>query len=283
LAEAGREPDTHIPLGISSAGPFRRRDGMIELVSPNICGGMTPERGVIPNDWNSVPLESVVRRSFEDVRIENDAVAGAVAERTFGAGLGLDDLLYVTWSTGIGTGAFVDGRIIRGKNGNAPHGGHVYLGLDGPVCGCGNRGDLESLASGTAMAIRYGSGKDASEVFRAYHDGDGKAREIVETAARYFARGLASMNSVLDTGRIVIGGSVFLKNIDLLLPMIEEEFYRSFPLLSQGVDIVPASLGEYLGDIAAVSLVIPDPWAEEWERSRPWDKMPETVFLEPVR
>lgn len=278
MEESGREePDS---VGVSSAGPFRRTEGMIELVSPNICGGMAPERGVLPNDWNSVPLEKVLREYYEALQIENDAVSGVVAEKIFGKGEGIDDLLYVTWSTGIGTGAYVDGRLIKGKNGNAPHGGHIYLGLEGPTCGCGNVGDLEAWSSGTSIANQYGKDVTTAEVFDRYHQGDDKAVEVVKRTATYFAKGIASLNAVLDTSMITIGGSVFLNNEDLLLPMVKEVFYRSFPLLSQEVRIESTGLGKHLGDVAAISLAIPEEWIEDWKREKPWERGPDTIYID---
>lgn len=267
-------------IGVSSAGPFKKQNGMIELVCHNICGGLGSGIMDVPNVWTSVPIESGLREIIPDPMILNDAVAGSVAERMFGAGIDRDDLLYVTWSTGIGTGAFVDGRLIKGKNGNAPHGGHVYVGEGGPICGCGNESDLEGSSSGSAIARGYGKGASTMDVFRAYHEGDEEAIKVIDDAARYFGRGLASINSVLDTGLIIIGGSVFLNNTELLLPKIEEEFYRSFPALSEGVRIVPSSLGEYLPDIAPLSLVIPDEWIKEWRADRPWESSPDIIRLD---
>ncbi len=279
LVETGTDPNNLSAVGISSAGPFQKIDGMIELICHNLCGGITPERGIIPNDWKSIPLEREMRSSFKELVIENDAVSGAVAERTFGGGIGFDDLIYVTWSTGVGTGAYVDGRLIRGKNGNAPHGGHVYVGFEGPVCGCGNICDIESTSSGTAIALEYGGGVKTEDVFKAYHD-DENAKKIVNDAARSLARGLASINCILDTRLVTIGGSVFLNNVDLLLPLVKEEFYRSFPALSSGVEIKPTPLGSNIGDVAAISLVIPDEWMEHWRSSKPWQRAPETILLE---
>ena len=280
IQEGGDEESELMAVGISTAGPFKDKDGMIELVSPNICGGMAPERDILPNDWESVPLEKVIRESYSNLVIQNDAVSGAVAERIFGAGIGYDDLLYVTWSTGIGTGAFVDGSLIRGKNGNAPHGGHVYLGDEGPICGCGNKFDMEAVSSGTAMGNAYGKGKSAKDAFEAYERGDKKAEKVIEEAARYFARGLASINSVLDTKLIIIGGSVYLNNSDLLLPMVEKEFYKAFPALTKDVIFETSKLGEYLGDMGAVSLVIPDEWMEDWKNKKPWENAPDTIYLD---
>ena len=278
---AGITPDDLKAVGISSCGPFHSVEGYIELISPNICGGMTPKRGVLPNDWNSIPLEGELRKFYKELKIENDAVAGTIAEGMFGAGQGYDNLLYVTWSTGIGTGALVDGRLIRGKNGNAPHGGHIYLGDSGPTCGCGNVCDLEGVASGTAIALQYGSGITTAEVFEAYYNGDQRAKETIHKSARYFARGLASINTVLDTKMIVIGGSVFLNHEDLLLPMVKDEFYASFPALTKDVVFAATELGEYLGDIAAISLVIPEDWVDVWKREKPWERAPPTIFLNP--
>lgn len=257
--------------GVSSAGPFSKIDEMIELVSPNICGALAPERDVIPNQWSSVPLERVLKEQFDNIIIRNDAVSGAIAERTFGSGQGTENLVYVTWSTGIGTGAYVDGGLIEGKNGNAPHGGHIFLSTEGPRCGCGSIGHLEALSSGTSISLQYGDDKETAEVFRRYHEGDPKAVEVIDRAAMFFGKGLASINAVLDTELITIGGSVFLNNEDLLLPMVRDEFYRSFPLLSKDVRIEPTGLGKYLGDVAAISLIIPEEWVDDWKDIRPWE------------
>ena len=115
-------------------------------------------------------------------------------------------------------------------------------------------------------------GITTTEVFERYRGGDGRAAEIIQRAARNFARGLASVNAVLDTSMIIIGGSVFLNNIDLLLPMVREEFYRSFSCLSSGVEIVPSELKEDLGDLGGLALVMPSKWVEEWRRERPWER-----------
>jgi glucokinase len=267
-------------VGISTAGPFQKLDGYLHLVSPNICGGMAPERGILPNEWKLVPLERVLSDHYDNIVIQNDAVSGVVAESIFGSGKGLDNLLYATWSTGIGTGALVDGRLIKGKNGNAPHGGHVFLVDGGPRCGCGDDGHLEALSSGTAIARDYGGGASTAEVFGSYHKGDEKAIRIINEASRHFARGLASINNILDTEMIIIGGSVFLNNVDVLLPLVKEEFYRSFPTLSREVQIVPTTLGEHLGDLAALSLVIQNDWIDPWKIKRPWERAPETIVLD---
>ncbi|HIH38638.1 ROK family protein [Candidatus Woesearchaeota archaeon] len=282
-------PDDIANVGISTCSPFRRNKDYRVVISPNLCDGLVLGKENAQNDWTEIPLEEYVSKRFR-VEMGNDCVTAVVAEHMFGAGKGCDNLVYVTWSTGIGGGAYVDGHLLGGKNGNAPHLGHMYIAEDGPVCGCGNYGDLEALTSGTAIAREYrreqefhnqGDGRDYSETcaedaFREY-DTNCMARSIINRAARNFARGLASINALLDTRRFIIGGSVFMKNRALLLPLVIEEFYQSFPALSGGVEIVPSALDQYLGDIAALSLVIPEDWVQDWEAREPWKLASESI------
>ncbi len=103
-------------------------------------------------------LELPLLERFSQVRVENDCVAALAAERRWGALQGIDHCAYVTWSTGIGMGLCVDGRLLRGKNGNAGHGGHMFVSdNDEALCGCGNVGDVEALVAGNAIARRFGS------------------------------------------------------------------------------------------------------------------------------
>ena len=116
-----------------------------------------PARG-LPNDWKTALLEAPLRQRFAQVRVENDCVAALEAERRWGALQGFDHCAYVTWSTGIGVGLCVDGRVLRGKNGNAGHAGHMFVSdNDDALCGCGNIGDVEALVAGNAIARRFGA------------------------------------------------------------------------------------------------------------------------------
>jgi glucokinase len=276
-------------FGVSTCGPFEIRDGGLVLVAPNLCGGLAKERGIIPNDWTEIPLQRELSLIYDNIRIENDGISAVTAERMFGAGRGEDNVVYITWSTGIGSGAYVDGRLIRGKNGNAPHIGHIYLVDDGPMCGCGNFGDMEALASGVAISRDYVSrvtagdmtAEDvtAEEVFNLFRKGDPKAESVITDAARYFARGLVSINAILDTRVFIIGGSVFMNNRHILLPMVKEEFFRSFPALSKDVEFRPSALDSYLGDLAGFCLVMPDDWVRQWHDNRPWELAPEPIIL----
>jgi len=274
-----QKSDIH-SVGISTCSPFKMKNGHKAVIAPNLCGGIAKERGIIPNTWMEIPLEKALLTRYRHVRTGNDCVTAAAAEHLFGAGKGEENMVYVTWSTGIGAGLIVDGNVLRGKNENAGHGGHIFIAEDGPQCGCGNFGDLESLTSGTAIAREYGGGATAGEVFAAYRRGEERAAAIVHRAARNFSRGLASFNALLDTRLFIIGGSVFLNNRDILLPLVEKEFFQSFSALSSGVQFLPSLLDAFLGDIAALCLVMPDTWIEKWDNDRPWEHAPQPVTMD---
>ncbi|HYD95845.1 MAG TPA: ROK family protein [Noviherbaspirillum sp.] len=270
-AQAGIEPDAVAAVGVASCGPFVLEDEMIALAAPNLCGARALAAD-LPNDWETIPLEQVLRERFDKVAIENDCVAALAAELGFGAVIGETDCVYVTWSTGVGFGLCVDGRILRGKNGNAGHAGHMLLSDNGEaVCGCGNRGDVEALASGRNIGNRLG--KPASELFRAAREGDQAAREAALQAARWFGRGLYNVVAALDTRVFVIGGSVWQHHGDWLAPVVLEEITSRLPALTAGVKILPAALGPLVADVGALALVVPPAWGEEWRRTAPWQKL----------
>lgn len=253
-AEAGQDPRALQAVGVCACGPFLLRDGLVELVTPNICGGMAgPARG-LPNDWASAPVQAPLARVFARVRVENDAVAALEAERRWGALQGQDHCAYVTWSTGIGVGLCVDGRVLRGKNGNAGHAGHSFSSEDAQaLCGCGNVGDVEGLTGGNAIARRFGI--EAPRLFAAAQAGDPQALARVDGMCRVMGRMLFNLVVTLDLQRICLGGSVFWHQQDLLLPRLRAQMQASLPALTQGVLIEPAGLGLALGDLAALALV----------------------------
>lgn len=271
-ARAGVDSTRVAGVGVASCGPFVRRDGLLCVSAPNICGGLSNATD-LPNDWTAIPLEQVLRERFDRVEIENDCVAALAAERTFGAVIDEPDCVYVTWSTGIGFGLCVNGRILRGKHGNAGHGGHMLMSdtLDA-LCGCGNRGDLEALISGRNLAARLGV--PAADLFAAARGGDARARAIAEDAARWFGRGLYNLAAVLDTGVFVVGGSVWTHHGNWLQPWVVREIESRLPALTAGVRVVPARLGNLVADLGAYSLVLPDDWIVHWRQHEPWQALP---------
>jgi glucokinase len=242
-------------VGVSSAGPFELREGMVELATPNICGGIAgPARG-LPNDWMTAQLEAPLRRRFPRVRVENDAVAALEAERRWGALRGFDHCAYVTWSTGVGVGLCVDGRVLHGKNGNAGHAGHSFVADsdDKALCGCGNVGDVEGMAAGNAIARRFS--ESGAQLFEAAGRDEAQALAIVDGLCRVMGRMLYNLIATLDLQCISLGGSVFWNNRELLLPRLQSEVDGKLAALTRGVRLVPAGLGDKVGDYAALALV----------------------------
>ena len=254
-AEAGVPPQQVQRAGVSSAGPFVMRDGLVELATPNICGGLAgPGRG-LPNEWTTAPLEAPLRRRFAEVRVENDCVAALEAERRWGALQGVDHCAYVTWSTGIGMGLCVDGRVLRGKNGNAGHGGHMFVSdNDDALCGCGNVGDVEALVAGNAIARRFST--DAAALLLRARQRDPLAMTTVEELCRVLGRALYNITVLLDLQRISLGGGVFMHHHEVLLPLLQREVSSRFPALTAGCELVPAGLADRVGDYAALALVV---------------------------
>ncbi|KQT09417.1 ROK family protein [Ramlibacter sp. Leaf400] len=253
-AEAGVPSGQVQCAGVSSCGPFVMVDRRIELAAPNICGGLAGGGRGLPNDWMTALLEAPLAQRFRQLRIENDCVAALEAERRWGALQGVDDCAYVTWSTGIGTGLCVDGHVLRGKNGNAGHAGHMFVSdNDDALCGCGNIGDLEALVAGASVAHRFGA--DAATLLKRAQAGDAGAVRIVEELCRVLGRGLYNLVVTLDLRRISLGGSVYWNNRDYLLPRLREHVAGHLPALTAGCELVTAGLENRVGDYAALALI----------------------------
>lgn len=167
------------------------------------------------------PLKAELQKRFAfPVDLENDAIAAAIGEWQFGIGKGLDNLVYVTVSTGIGGGVISDGRVVRGRKGMAAHVGHMSVVPNGELCPCGNRGCFEAYGSGPAFARRaqmravesrettIGSGGgtiDSRSVFAAARYGDRLANQLVDEEAEVLGRGFTSLIHIFSPDIIVMG------------------------------------------------------------------------------
>ena len=253
---AGIDTTAIAAVGVASCGPFVLNQGAVELASPNICGGLAGSGRGLPNDWTTALLEATLREAFARVRVENDGIAALQAERRWGALQGLDHCAYVTWSTGVGVGLCVDGRVLRGKNGNAGHAGHMFVSdnIDA-LCGCGNIGDVEALVAGNALPRRFPAYADAASVLIAAKARDTCAKGIIDDICRVMGRMLYNLVVTLDLQRISLGGSVFWHHRDYLLPRLQAHIQGRLPALTDGCTLVPAGLGERVGDFAALALV----------------------------
>jgi glucokinase len=219
-------------------------------------------------------LAEEMRRAYKvPVQVDNDANSAALAEAKWGAGRDYRSFFYATVGTGIGTGIILDGRIFHGKTGAAAEGGHLGIDYNGPVCNCGKRGCVETLAAGPAIARRAAqklarnpnsvlgemAGGDISAVSsemvgRAYALHDPVAKEVMRETLDLLAYWLGSIIDLLEPDAIVIGGGVS----SLLAPFLDEvrERWRGACVNPQPLDIplVLAHYGEDAGIAGAAAL-----------------------------
>ena len=244
-------------VGVASCGPFVLNQGQVELATPNICGGLAGAARGLPNDWTTAVLEAPLREAFPGLRVENDGIAALEAERRWGALQGIAHCAYVTWSTGIGVGLCVDGHVLKGKNGNAGHAGHMFVSdNDDALCGCGNIGDVEGLVAGNALPRRFPAYPDAASILIASREGNACAKAIIDEVCRVMGRALYNLIVTLDLQRISLGGSVFWHHRDYLLPRLQSHISDRLPALTDGCTLVPAGLQDQVGDYAALALVV---------------------------
>jgi glucokinase len=245
-------------VGIGCGGPLDRARGLI-LSPPNLPG------------WDEFPIVSLVRERFgAPVALDNDANAAALGELAYGAGRGLKHLVYITISTGIGGGVIVRGKLVHGVHDGAGEVGHMTVLPDGPLCGCGARGCLEALCSGTSIARRARerlaageesllSSLDASEVTAqsvalAAREGDALARKVWYDTIRHLSVGVGNIFNALAPEAVVIGGGVSTAGEQLFAPLREHVRARVRMLPADKINILQASLGGDSGIHGAVIL-----------------------------
>ncbi|MEM0257613.1 MAG: ROK family protein [Thermofilum sp.] len=245
-------------VGVGSPGPLDIRRGEV-VGAPNM-----PFRRIEVVR----PLRELLGRP---VAFANDAVTAAVGEKWWGGGRDVGNFVYVTISTGIGGGVYVDGELLLGKEGNAHEVGHTVVDAEERLeCGCGRRGHWEAYSSGRGIpnltrylaelrpdlreetSLALDSGLSAKDVFEAFRRGDPLAREVITWVNRFNAYGFANIVDVYDPELIVVGGSVALNNQDILLEglrrRVEKYAVNSVP------EIVLTRLGGNVGILGALAL-----------------------------
>jgi len=184
------------------------------------------------------------------VAIDNDANLAVLAEHRAGAGVGHDDVIMLTVGTGVGGGVIAGGRVFRGGRGTGAELGHIVVQSDGPPCqrNCPNRGCVETMASGTAIA--RDAGVPAEKVVRLARAGDTAALAVLDRAGRYLGVGLASLANIFNPSAFLIGGGVGAAGDLLIVPAREEYRARALPP-NAAAQVVPAALGPTAGMIGA--------------------------------
>ncbi len=195
-----------------------------------------PESGTVLSSPNLRELEGLGPRQLfgslaeaVPVWVDNDVNLAALGEQWLGVARGIRHFIFVAVGTGIGTGLILDGRIYHGTGG-AGEGGHIVLLPDGPPCGCGSRGCLESLASGWAIARRYqeltGQATSVPEIFSRLAAKEAAAQRVIEEAANFLGMGLATFINLLAPQMVVLGGGIMANQHAVMLPIVEASLRR---------------------------------------------------------
>jgi len=253
--------DTIHAVGVASPGTLNPYTGLV-LYAPNL-------------GWTNVPLQTLLQDELGlPVGIGNDANLAALGEQQYGAGQGIANLVYVTLSTGIGSGVILNNQLVLGAHGLATEGGHMTVDVFGPISGSGVPGGFEGYAAGPAIArlaqqkLREGrastmqelAGGDianvsAREVGDAAQLGDPLANEIVQHVARIIGLGFVNLLHLFDPEILVVGGSVALMG-DLLLDPVRATIQQYAMPPYRGVPVVPAMLGDDCGLLGAAALAV---------------------------
>ena len=270
LSQANVDPAGLDSIAVAAAGAIDTDKGLITS-SPNLPGWLcVPLRNMVKG-WLDVPLRNMVKKRYGvDSCLLNDADAAALAEHRLGAGRGVANLVYITVSTGIGGGIIVNNELYSGVSGCAGEIGHMTIDASGPECNCGNRGCLEVLASGTAVAaeakrrIRQGESSrltdivsadleaiTAEKVALAAQDGDQLAREVISRAAGYLGMGMVNLVNIFNPEMIIVGGGLSKMGELLLGPARQVVKQRAVQICAGAVHIVTAALGDDAGVLGA--------------------------------
>ena len=262
MANAGLNADTITSAGVAAAGAIDAHEGVV-VHSPHI-GGMS-----------NTPVASMLsQRLGMAVAIGNDANLAALGEQRYGAGKGVQDLVFLTISTGIGAGVILGGRLYTGAAGYAGEVGHMTVDAHGPYGASTTPGAWESLCSGTSLARiareRIAAGERSSmsdalhdtnqeeltarDVFAACRSGDALAQDIVADAIVYLGAGLTSLVNLLNPAKIIIGGGLSNEWDAYIAPAVALMREQSFAGIGKLTPVVPPALGAEAGALGAVAL-----------------------------
>jgi glucokinase len=260
VADSGIPWTSIAAVGVACGGPLDPWSGTI-LSPPNLPG------------WDRVPVAAIVAEALGlPTYVDNDANGGALAEWWFGAGheLHVDDLIYLTISTGVGGGIILDGRLYRGVTGNAGELGHLTVSYDGRPCGCGRRGCLEAYASGTSIAARATDALASGEPSVLREVDIVTARDVADAAARQdplasrvweetigiLGSAIANIIDIFDPSLIVLGGGVTRSTAPFVEPVRRLAKKLAYGPAADSAEIVAAGLGEQHDVLSAAVIAL---------------------------
>ena len=285
--KSGRDIDPYVLIEelLNACDDMMKKYSDYEITSVGIsCGGpLDAKKGVIyspPNLplWDAVPITKIFTdRLHIKAQLQNDADACALAEWKFGNGKGCENFIFLTFGTGLGAGLILNGQLYSGTNGMAGEAGHIRLEDDGPE-GYNKKGSFEGFCSGggirnlAQIVIRnkWAKGEkvsfcpdeealkeiDAKKVFEEAANDEPTALEVVNICAEHLGKGLSILIDILNPERIVLGG-VYMRGEKLLRDKAIEVIEREALYNSQKVcTILPAGLGERIGDISSLTIAI---------------------------
>jgi len=259
-----------VRAAIAASGVDRSEVGGVGVTAPgrlDLEHGRTQFLPNLPGNWPNVPVrDSLAAAVSLPVHLLNDARAMTLGEWAYGAGRGVDSMACFGIGTGIGGGLILGGRLYLGLGGNSAELGHTVIDFNGPPCGCGNRGCVETYASGSAItamglkAVTQGLTTSLGErvgydlnrinpkvIYEAARAGDAIAQDIYQRAGLYLGIAVANVVTTVGASRVVIGGGVAQAG-DLLLDPIRRTLKERVHIVpAEQTEIVPAELGPNAG------------------------------------
>ncbi|OOF48673.1 N-acetylmannosamine kinase [Rodentibacter genomosp. 1] len=225
-------------VAVASTGIINQ--GILTALNPKNLGGLA-----------EFPLKaSIARHTNKPIGLLNDVQAAAYAEYQLQDQQRLANFAFITVSTGVGGGIILNHQLLTGTNGIAGHIGHTVADPNGPLCGCGRRGCVESMAAGRAIEAgtsEWDSPCSPKEVFERFRKNDEKATALIARSAKAIANLVADLKISMDIQKVVIGGSVGLA--EGYLPLVQQ-FLNQMPPIYR-CDIELAQLGQDAGLVGA--------------------------------
>jgi predicted NBD/HSP70 family sugar kinase len=248
LAEAGASRSRVIGVGMGLPAPIDRETGAVQAAS------------ILPG-WVGLDAAAEASERLQmPVKVENDANLGALAELMWGAAKGRSEVAYIKVSTGIGAGLISDGRLQHGVGGSAGEIGHTLVADSGPVCRCGNRGCLETLASSRAIAALLSDSRreeiSSRRLLELCEAGDSATQRLIGDAGRAIGIAVANLCNLVNPQCVIVGGDLSAAGEVLLGPLRDTVRRHAIPSAVEDLEVVAGVLGERAELLGALAMVM---------------------------